>query len=154
MGKRCGDIPRPAPSALRTGADTFEWHAARWPLALYVTGAEANAALMIPMAPGLLAIAALPVTVALLWDRPRLMCVVALAGCALPMGAIKELCAAFPDNTLVIEQTVVGADRVTVELTQHATSRGLYEGASPTGQRVTIPAIHILRVSKARISEW
>lgn len=39
---------------------------------------------MIPVVPGLLALAALPATLVLLRDRPRLMCVVALAGCVVP----------------------------------------------------------------------
>lgn len=39
---------------------------------------------MIPLIPGLLLMAALPFTLALLRDWPRLLCGVALAGCALP----------------------------------------------------------------------
>jgi len=68
--------------------------------------------------------------------------------------AINTFYAAFPDNTHAIEQTLEAGDRVAVMLTQHATSKGPYEGAAPTGQPVTIPAIHIMRVSNGRIQEW
>ena len=70
------------------------------------------------------------------------------------LQAIKTFYAAFPDNTHVIEQTLEAGDRVAVILTQHATSKGPYEGASPTGQAVTIPAIHMMRLSNGRIQEW
>ena len=70
------------------------------------------------------------------------------------MQAITDFYTAFPDNTHVIEQTLAADDRVAVMLTQHATSKGAYEGAAPTGQRVTIPAIHIMRFDKGRIREW
>lgn len=67
---------------------------------------------------------------------------------------IKTFYAAFPDNTHVIEQMLTSDDRVAVMLTSHATSKGAYEGASPTGQKVTIPAIHIIRFSNGQIAEW
>ena len=70
------------------------------------------------------------------------------------MGAIKSFYAAFPDNTHVLEQTLSADDRVAVVITQHATSKGAYEGAPATGQRVTIPAIHILKFSNGQIREW
>jgi len=70
------------------------------------------------------------------------------------LQAIREFYTAFPDNTHVIEQTLAADDRVAVMLTQHATSKGAYEGAAPTGQRVTIPAIHIMRFQKGRVREW
>ncbi len=70
------------------------------------------------------------------------------------LEAIKSFYVAFPDNTHVIEQTLAADDRVAVVITQHATSKGPYEGAPATGQRVTIPAIHILRFSKGQIGEW
>jgi steroid delta-isomerase-like uncharacterized protein len=70
------------------------------------------------------------------------------------LEAIQTFYAAFPDNTHIIEQTLEADDRIAVMLTQHATSKGTYEGAAPTGQRVTIPAIHIMRFSDGRIREW
>lgn len=68
--------------------------------------------------------------------------------------AIKGFYAAFPDNRHVIEQTLAADDRVAVVITQHATSKGPYEGAPATGQRVTIPAIHILKFRNGQIHEW
>ena len=68
--------------------------------------------------------------------------------------AIKSFYAAFPDNTHVIEQTLAADDRVAVVIMQHATSKGRYEGAPATGQRVTIPAIHILKFDNGQIREW
>lgn len=70
------------------------------------------------------------------------------------IGAIKSFYAAFPDNTHVLEQTLAADDRVAVVITQQATSKAPYEGAPATGQRVTIPAIHILRFSNGQIREW
>ena len=70
------------------------------------------------------------------------------------VGAIKSFYAAFPDNRHVIEQTLAADDRVAVVITQHATSKGPYEGAPATGQRVTIAAIHILKFRNGQIHEW
>jgi predicted ester cyclase len=70
------------------------------------------------------------------------------------LGAIKDYYVAFPDNTHVIEQTVEEGDRVAVVVTQHATSKGLYEGAAPTGKGVTVPAIHVLRFVNGKVREW
>lgn len=67
---------------------------------------------------------------------------------------IESFYTAFPDNTHVIEQMFAADDRVAVMITSHATSKGPYEGAPATGQRVTIPAIYILRFSNGRIREW
>jgi len=70
------------------------------------------------------------------------------------IGAIEAFYAAFPDNTHVIEQTMVEDDLVAVRLTQHATHRGEYEGIPATGERVTIGAIHMMRFADGVIQQW
>ena len=67
---------------------------------------------------------------------------------------IKSFYSAFPDNTHVLDQTLATDDRVAIVLTSHATSKGPYEGAPPTGQRVTLPGIHVLKFSNGQIREW
>ena len=70
------------------------------------------------------------------------------------LGAMKEFYAAFPDNTHVIEQMVAAGDRVAVMLTARGTSKGPYEGVPPTGQTVTVAAMHIIKFDGGRVHEW
>jgi predicted ester cyclase len=39
-------------------------------------------------------------------------------------------------------------------VTCHATSKGPYEGAAPTGQQVTFGGMSILRFENGRVREW
>jgi predicted ester cyclase len=68
--------------------------------------------------------------------------------------AIKGFYHAFPDNTHVIEALIAEGNSVAVRLTQHATHKGDYEGATATGKKVTIPAIHMMTIVDGQIHEW
>ncbi len=68
--------------------------------------------------------------------------------------AIKSFYAAFPDNTHVIEQTLAADDRVAVVITQHATSKGPYEGVPATGDASPTSAIDMLKFRNGHIHEW
>ncbi len=68
--------------------------------------------------------------------------------------AIKAFYQAFPDNTHVIEALVAEGDAVAVRLTQHATHEGEYEGVTATGEKVTIPAMHMMTIIDGQIHEW
>lgn len=70
------------------------------------------------------------------------------------LGAIREYYTAFPDNQHQIHDLIAEGDRVVVRLVQHATHRGTFEGAQPTGKAISVAAIHILRISNGRIAEW
>jgi predicted ester cyclase len=70
------------------------------------------------------------------------------------LQATKEYYAAFPDNTHVIVQTVAAGDLVAVMAVCHATSKGPFEGAAPTGQPVTFGTMKFLRFQDGRVREW
>ena len=70
------------------------------------------------------------------------------------LQAMREFYAAFPDNKHVIGKTVAAGDLVAVMVTCHATSRGPYEGAAPTGRKVTFGGMSILRFENGRVREW
>lgn len=61
---------------------------------------------------------------------------------------------AFPDMRHEVHEVLPSGDHVTVRLVVHATHQDTYEGVAATGQRVTVGAIHILRVADERIAEW
>ena len=60
----------------------------------------------------------------------------------------------FPDMRHDILQVLPSGEYVTLRLTTHATHRGTYEGIAPTGRKVSVDAIHILRFADGRIVEW
>jgi steroid delta-isomerase-like uncharacterized protein len=60
---------------------------------------------------------------------------------------------AFPDLHLTIEDEITEGDRIATRFTGRGTHRGLLMGIPPTGKRVTITAIDILRFENGRIAE-
>ena len=60
---------------------------------------------------------------------------------------------AFPDLRLTIEDEITEGDRVVTRFTGHGTHKGSLMGIPPTGKRVTITAIDILRFENGRIAE-
>lgn len=60
---------------------------------------------------------------------------------------------AFPDLHLTIEDEITGGDKVVTRFTGRGTHRGPLMGIPPTGKRVTITAIDILRFENGRIAE-
>ena len=60
---------------------------------------------------------------------------------------------AFPDLHLTIEDEITEGDRIVARFTGRGTHRGLLMGIPPSGKRVTITAIDILRFENGRIAE-
>lgn len=60
---------------------------------------------------------------------------------------------AFPDLRLTIEDEITEGDRVVTRFTGRGTHKGPLMGIPPTGKRVTITAIDILRFENGRIVE-
>jgi len=60
---------------------------------------------------------------------------------------------AFPDLHLTIEDEITEGDRVVTRFTGRGTHKGSLMGIPPTGKRVTIAAIDILRFENGRIAE-
>lgn len=60
---------------------------------------------------------------------------------------------AFPDLHLTIEDEITEGDRIVTRFTGRGTHKGSLMGIPPTGKRVTITAIDILRFENGRIAE-
>jgi steroid delta-isomerase-like uncharacterized protein len=60
---------------------------------------------------------------------------------------------AFPDVTVEIDELVADGDRVAVATTFTGTHQGELMGMAPTGRRVSVTGIDIVRVSDGRIVE-
>ncbi len=59
----------------------------------------------------------------------------------------------FPDLTISIEDVMAEGDRVTARVTMRGTHRGEFQGIAPTGKRVEVRAIDMLRISNGKIVE-
>jgi steroid delta-isomerase-like uncharacterized protein len=62
--------------------------------------------------------------------------------------------AAFPGFETTIDDIVAEGDRVAVLHTHHATQRGEFAGIPPTGKRVTVAGIELLRLRDGQIVEF
>lgn len=60
---------------------------------------------------------------------------------------------AFPDLHLTIEDEITAGDKIVTRFTGRGTHKGSLMGIPPTGKRVTITAIDILRFENGRIAE-
>jgi steroid delta-isomerase-like uncharacterized protein len=60
---------------------------------------------------------------------------------------------AFPDLHLTIEDEITEGDKIVTRFTGRGTHKGLLMGIPPTGKRVTITAIDILRFENGKIVE-
>lgn len=67
---------------------------------------------------------------------------------------VREWRSGFPDMHETIEDLIVEGDRVVGRFTLRGTHRGLFRGIAPTGRRVEIGGIEILRFADGRIAEW
>jgi steroid delta-isomerase-like uncharacterized protein len=61
--------------------------------------------------------------------------------------------AGFPDMRVTIEEQVAEGDRVTNRLTLTGTHTGDFQGMPPTGKRVTVSGINIMRFENGQIVE-
>ena len=63
--------------------------------------------------------------------------------------------AAFPDAAVTIDDMVAEGDKVVTRFTGRGTHRGEFMGIAPTGRRVEVKAISIMRLEGGRIAdEW
>jgi predicted ester cyclase len=62
--------------------------------------------------------------------------------------------ASFPDWIHKIEDLVAEGDKVAVKLIQYGTHRAQYKGIEPTGNYVSNPAIHVMRIANGKVKEW
>jgi predicted ester cyclase len=60
---------------------------------------------------------------------------------------------ALTDVVFTIDDSIAEGDQVAVRLTASATQSGEFMGLPPSGERYTIPEIHIFRVRDGRIVE-
>jgi steroid delta-isomerase-like uncharacterized protein len=67
--------------------------------------------------------------------------------------ALRIQVAAFPDVHYTIEDLIAEGDRVVLHNTWRATHTGEYLGFPPTGKRITVKAMHFLRLQDGRIVE-
>jgi len=66
---------------------------------------------------------------------------------------VRNLRGSFPDVRISVEDTVAEGDKVTVRVRLEGTHKGPGLGVPPTGQRVRIAGIIIVRISKGQIVE-
>ena len=60
---------------------------------------------------------------------------------------------AFPDAELTIKDGVVDGDRMAFRSTLRGTHRGAFRGVAPTGRRVTVRLLDLVRVEDGRFAE-
>jgi predicted ester cyclase len=60
---------------------------------------------------------------------------------------------AFPDSYFTVEDMVAEGDKVATRKTFHGTHEGKFMGISPTGRRVSMGLIDIVRISEGRVVE-
>jgi predicted ester cyclase len=75
------------------------------------------------------------------------------SGLAAQIANAERLSAAFPDRRLVIEDRIVGGDRLVARCTYTGTHRGPFLGFAPTGKVVTIRTIDIWRIAGGKLAE-
>ncbi len=61
--------------------------------------------------------------------------------------------AAFPDQWWHIEDMIAEGDKVVARTTMRGTHQGDFFGIAPTGRRVELSGVHILRIANGRIAE-
>lgn len=59
----------------------------------------------------------------------------------------------FPDLTWDIDDLIAEGDKVVARTTMRGTHRGDFFGLPPTGKRVEMPGVHIIRIADDRIIE-
>jgi len=73
------------------------------------------------------------------------------------LDAFKPFCTlmrrAFPDFQFTVEDTIAEGDKVVCRMSIQGTHRGEFMGIPPTGKRINLGAIDILRIANGRIVE-
>lgn len=60
---------------------------------------------------------------------------------------------AFPDARLAIEQMISEGDLVAFRFTLAGTHQGVFQGIAPTGRRVEVPGLDMVRLRNGRLTE-
>lgn len=60
---------------------------------------------------------------------------------------------AFPDVGLVVEDMVAEGDLVAFRFTMTGTHRGPFQGIAPTGRRITVPGLDLVRLKDGLLTE-
>ena len=68
-------------------------------------------------------------------------------------GYFSSLHAAFPDVHMDVEDMIAEGDKVVARVSVGGTHQGEFMGIAPTGNRVTITGIDILRISDGKVVE-
>lgn len=68
-------------------------------------------------------------------------------------AGLAELRRAFPDLEVTMHRTVTEGDLVAVHMTLRGTHRGAFMGAPPTGKRIEVEAMDIVRVAGGKVTE-
>ena len=66
---------------------------------------------------------------------------------------VRLFASAFPDWHTTIEDLIAEGDKVVMRGVASGTHRGVFMGIPPTGKRVTVPGIHIMRIKDGKIVE-
>jgi steroid delta-isomerase-like uncharacterized protein len=61
---------------------------------------------------------------------------------------------AFPDSYFTVEDMIAEGDKVATHKTFHGTHEGEFMGMPPTGRRVSMELIDIVRISEGRVVEY
>jgi ketosteroid isomerase-like protein len=70
------------------------------------------------------------------------------------INGIKTFYVPFPDWTHTINDIVAEGDKVVVKLTGQGTQKGIYENISPTNEKLTQSAVHIITFANGKVKEW
>jgi predicted ester cyclase len=68
-------------------------------------------------------------------------------------GIVRLFRTTFPDLEWRIEELIAEGDRVVARTTMHGTQLGGFFGLPPTGRRVTMTGVHIMRIADGKIAE-
>lgn len=69
------------------------------------------------------------------------------------ISLLKTFRSAFPDITVEVEDVVAADDRVAFRSTMRGTHQGEFLGIEPTGRKVTVVLVDILRIEDGKIVE-
>ena len=68
---------------------------------------------------------------------------------------ISEAREGFPDLSISVEDVMAEGDRVAARVTKRGTHRGEFQGIAPTGKRVEVKAMNMVRISNGKIvTHW
>lgn len=68
---------------------------------------------------------------------------------------VRAFHAAFADGHMTIDQMIAEGDTIATRLTFHGTHTGEFQGIAPTGKKVTVPALDMVRYEGGKmVEQW